>query len=88
MQHYANHSKTKSIGHQRVFVTTTPPNKNATSSNVLIEKSKLIDFLPKMGNIESYNDFKALCNTSNINISLYNTPLSDDDIETVAKELW
>ena len=51
-------------------------------------KRKVVDLIPIIANFESYNDFKALHNTSNLDIGLDNIPLSDDDIATVEKELW
>ena len=59
-----------------------------TSSKVFNMKRKLIDLIPIMKSFESYNGFEALCDTSNLDIGLDKTPLSDNNIATIAKELW
>ena len=41
-----------------------------------------------MDNVKSYNDFKSLCNTSNLDLGLDNNPLTDDNIAEMSRDLW
>ena len=44
--------------------------------------------LPFMNNMKSYNDFKSLCNTSNLDLGLDNNPLTDVNIAEMSRDLW
>ena len=65
-----------------------PANKNVTKHHVFNVKRRIQSILPLMKNVKSYNDFKSLCNTSNLDLGLDNNPLTDDDISEMARDLW
>lgn len=65
-----------------------PSNKNVTKNHVWNMRIKVKSMLPSMHTTQSFNDFQALCNTSNVKPGLDNTPLSDDDVAVIAKEVW
>lgn len=65
-----------------------PYNKNVTKHHIWNMILKVKSMLPSMANIQSFNDFQSLCNTSNIAPGLDNTPLSDDDVAVISREIW
>ena len=65
-----------------------PSNKNVTFAHVFNTRRKVKSMLPKLSNIESFTEFQSLCNISNLELGLDNTPISDDDIAIIAKEKW
>ena len=51
-------------------------------------KCKVKSMLPPISNIQSFREFEQLCNSSNLELDLDNTPIPDDNIVEVAKEVW
>lgn len=57
-----------------------------TYAYVFNTRYKVKQILQKLSNIDSFNEFQSLCNASNLELGLDNTPMSDDDIAIIAKE--
>ena len=65
-----------------------PLKKNVNKHHVWNMRRKVNSMLPSVSNIKSFREFEESCNTSNLELGLDNTPLSDDDVAEVAKEVW
>ena len=65
-----------------------PSNKNVDTRHVYWMKNKIKSILPKMDGCENFNDFVNMFNTSKLPIGIDDTPLSDDNIVQMGKDLW
>ena len=65
-----------------------PANKNVTTRHVYWMKNRIKKILPRMHEFNNYQDFAKMFNTSKLPIGIDNTPLTDDNIVQMGKELW
>ena len=65
-----------------------PVNKNVTTRDVYWLKNRILKILPKMHECDNFQDFVNIFNTSKLPIDIDNTPLTDDNIVQMGKELW
>ena len=63
-------------------------NKNIKKQQVYAIRRRIKNLLPKIKDLEDYNDFKSLIQSSKLEIGIDNIDITNDDIAQIGKEIW